>query len=182
MISFFAKKNQIFRKCSFFNLTIFFIVRDIDQQSKMSVFEVHSNATISIFESLFRLIDEHLTNKSFDLFTSRNDFDNIKSSKFRYLITTSSTIESLFIFKELRSNKRQFYSRTISSFSFIVFYFFNKTFYSIDITRRRFFKLKRDIRIQRRDFHHIADSIFEIQLKTNFESEYIFFYNYQNSR
>ena len=143
----------------------------------MSVSEVHSNATISVSESLFRLIDEHLTNKSFDFLTSKkNDFDNIKFSSSHYLITTSSTIESSLIFKELRSNKRQFYFRIVSNFSFIVFYSFNKTFYSIDITRRRFFKFRRDIRIQRKDFHHIADSIFEIQLKANFEFKYIFFF------
>ena len=82
-------------------------------------------------------------------------------------------LNHLLFSKQLHLDKRQSYSKIASRLSFIVFYFINRTFYSIDITRRKFLKLKRDIRFQRRDFHHIVDLILEIQLREDFKFEVI---------
>ena len=96
----------------------------------MPVFEVYLNAAISTFFDFLK----YLIIKSIDLFIStKNDFNNIKFSKFCYLITTFLIVKKSLIVKEFRLNKQQFHLRIVSNFSLIVFYSLNKFFYLINI-------------------------------------------------
>ena len=97
----------------------------------MFVFEVYSDASISTLKLLFRLVDEHLTIKSFDLFTSKkNNFDNIKISRFFCAITIFTTIESFFIFKitSLKQTIILFENRVETFIYYLLFYQQNTLF------------------------------------------------------